>query len=295
MQLSKNASDIFRNAGLLLFLILLGVFVSQTFGLFKAAFSDTTIFTQFAFYGLTIVASAILLIIIFVMEFTINKDEQTYGGNSLIFNSPNEAPSIWGQAFKFLKNPIHVGLLSIIIFSILGIFLVLIPNQTFVGIGTLGQQFTPTQNIVFSAILVSIAENMGLAAILATTIFLIRFYCRKYGWGKFSFIALSYFGVAIISVVYALLNHYGRYGGQEQNLQSVFGFWLMSGLLTVSTGSFIPAWIMHFINNLFFSLRKFFASETLIIGLVFVIILFIVLEFLIFFRKKKVNFDRVEV
>ncbi len=278
MNISPKLKSLGNNLILAAILIAIGYLSSTAMGLGRTGFDQQSILQQYTFYlngGLFLLG-----LLSFYIASLVTSDEKY--GSSVAFNSPGEAPAIESN---FFKNPFRLVLFSIALFSILGIISTS-SNTVFTGVGQLAQQFTVTDNIIFSSLLVPVAENLGLAFFIAIIIFLTRVLARKNNWSKTNFIVFTAITTIITSSAYGVVNHLLRYQGQEVAIAYVAFFWAFGGLITILTGSFIPFWIMHISNNLFFMLRQSFSSEYAMIFAVSLTIASFILFALTLFRKK---------
>jgi uncharacterized BrkB/YihY/UPF0761 family membrane protein len=89
-----------------------------------------------------------------------------------------------------------------------------------------------------------------------------------------------------------MANHLLRYGAQEHQLGVVFLFGFVMALLTMITGSFIPAYVMHVTNNLFFDMAKLFSRDNVVIGVLVTLIILSVMYFIVY-RKRENKFSEV--
>lgn len=289
-----DKNSIIRTLLLGAFLILFMVAGSQTIGLSRKGFDfnvTNLALSRFFFYIAPAISYLIGIIILFIVELIITKGDSSYG-NSLAFNSPGESPSLEVDLFK---GGFKVFLFSLILFSALGLYGA-INHQTFTGVGTLENQFSPTDELLYSSLLIPAAENLGSAFIIAFLIFGIRWLARKNEWDSGSFKILAWVSIPFVTAVYGVLNHLLRYSSSDVALMSVFIFWFVGGLLTITTGSFYSFWVLHICNNLFFSLGGLFASDNIIIGTVVVEIMLIALFLYLFvFRRKSKQFKSEEI
>lgn len=275
--MANNQKKILGFIGLLFIVGFLTFLVPQSIGLGAGGFDEKLVLEQFSFY----LAGGIFMIFIvfgFFMESIIKKGDGKYG-SSIAFSSLGENPA---QSFFKRFSQLQVAFLSVIIFGVLGLFAFITRQETFTGIGTIEQQFTPQAQLLFSTFLVPGAENLGLALVIVASLLLLRFIARKVNMDKTTFVILATFVIPIIGAFYWLINHLLRYSGQDLNLVKVFLFGWVQSLLTIVTGSFIPAWILHQSNNLFFDLQRLFSSETVLITTIFVMIGIIALYSFIF-------------
>lgn len=272
-----------RTVHFLLLIFLIGIvtfLLPQSIGLGAGGFDSTEVLQEFGFY-LVGGVFLVLIIIAFVVELIIKKGDNRYG-NSIAFADQGEVPHI--SFFKRFSS-MQLFLLSTIFFGVLFLIVTTVRQTSFIGYKTLEQQFTPTAELLFSTFLVAGSENLGMALIIAACLIGLRMYARKTNMNKASFMVLSFL-VAIVGATYWVINHLLRYSGQEYQLGVVFIFGFMMALLTLITGSFIPAWVMHMTNNLFFDMQTMFSRDNVVIIVVVSLVLLSILYFL-FFRKKK--------
>lgn len=246
---------------LAVFLLFFMVLLPQSVGLSRGGFDNTEVLQQYYFYVGSGVSFLLGILILFVVELYITRKESQYGGNSLSFSSQGDMPSI-----PFFKNisTIQLTWLSIIVFSAFSLWLSLTSQTSFTGIRFLENQFTKIDSAIFSGGLIPAAENLGLAFVIALSIFGTRYIARKYNITSESFMGIAWFGI-LLGGVYGVLNHMMRYGGSDISLITVFIFWALGALMTLASGSFIPFWIYHICNNLFFDLKRYYSSETMLI------------------------------
>ena len=285
MLLNPKQSSIIRMFALTVVLITLGVFMTQSIGLFKGGLSESARWQYFIYYIIFPSAALVGIISLFIMELVIIKGDNLYG-NSLAFNDSGSDIHL-SKYFDFMKSPFKLFFISIILFGILGIY-ISVSEQSFIGVGSLPQQFTATDNLIFSTLLVTISENLGVAFWFALTIFGLRWAARKYNWSRGGFIFSLYISSLITFLIYGLVNHFSRYGGSDISLQSVGMFWILGGILTMITGSFIPFWVAHMSNNFFLDLRQILSNEQIItFVIIFEIILIIIFAFIQLKSRKK--------
>lgn len=263
-------------------LIFIGVLITQTLGLSAAGFDDPAILSQFYFYTIAIASFSIGILIVWFVG-TLIKDDEKYG-NSVSFFSSGEIPAI---KTNFFQNPLKLFLLSSIIFTVFGVFTIF-TNQTYfvTGVMTLKQQFTPLTNILFSAALVPIAENLGVAFLWAMFMLSFRYFAKKRNISPGVFMFLCILFSIFIFGLYGFLNHILRYGTSTvASLKVAMSWGIFGGLLTVLTGSFIPFWVWHLTNNLFLDLTKYYTNDLISIfsG---VSVFFLIILYLLFFMKR---------
>jgi hypothetical protein len=267
----------------------------NAFGLANSAFTDTTVLSTYNFYCDLAYGAIIGLIIAFVIELFITYKDNIYG-NGIAFESPGESPSI--SFFKKLSN-FQIFLLFLIIFMIFGlIFFKGTSKQIIFGdVSPIPhEQFTAVGNLIWSNFLVPLSENLGLSLLIGIVIIGIRLIAKKYSMSKGNYIALTYASVIAISGIYGFSVHLMHYSGQEQSLLVVLVFWIIMGTLTLITGSFLPAWMMHLNNNLFGDLSSLVTSKDLVFYLMIGVIIALISLYLwlYVFRKKKTKVNWIK-
>lgn len=257
--------------------------VPYTVGLSRGGFSIDGIKNQYLMYLPIGAVSWLIVMLLYFYERGIKQGDVIYG-DGLGFDSPGQIPH-WD--FRWFDNRVRLALACIIFFSVLGL-IANVNQQTFTGIGGVQEQFTKFDNALFAGSLVAASENLGSAAVLALVLVSLRRYARKSKMSRQNFQILAW-TVGIVAVgLYGLVNHISRYSSQDVALTTVFLFWAFGGLITMITGSFIPFWIAHITNNVFFDLGKSLAAETTYIYVVgFIALMSILYAYLYFFRKKK--------
>jgi hypothetical protein len=282
--MENKTKTILNFFGLALFVGFIGFLVSQSIGLGAGGFDTQEVLQQQTFYY----SGAIFLLLIicgFILEFVIKKGDERYGSN-IFFSSLGEKPSM--SIFKSFSQ-FKMLFLSIIIFGILGMVMFVTKQASFTGIKPLAEQFTPQAEILYSSTLVPVAENLGLALVLLVTVVVLRIFARKNNWSASNFAIATYILVPLMGAIYWVINHLLRYSGSDQTLLTVFGFGFAMALISVLTGSFIPAWVMHTSNNLFYDMQRLFTRDSVIMLVGVVIVVLIVLYFFIFRKGSKAN------
>lgn len=284
--MEDKQKSILRNLALAIILASIMLLVPQFIGLSKEGFKDLTLLQQFYYYIETGIGFLLVTAFIFIFGMLIKNVDEKYG-KGVAFASQGESPA--AKIFKKLSS-FHIFLISVIIFSILGLVNFLTSQTVFTGVGSLSQQFTPTDHIWYSSALIPASENLGSALVIALAFFGIRFLLRKKDLNEIYYKAICYVVIPILVGLYGLSNHMLRYSSSDVNLSVVFFFWLLGGLLTVIVGSFIPFWVAHIINNLFTDLKVYFSFDGMILLIASIVVSLIVLYSIyvfVYLRKKK--------
>jgi hypothetical protein len=277
---TKKIVSVLSLASVLLFIMVL---VSQSVGLAGTGFDTAAILNQFYFYVAPGIGFLLGIIAVFAIEMFITKGDEKYG-SSILFAEPGEDPSL--PFFKKI-GLLHMFVLSLIVFGVLGLLNFVGTQTIFTGVGVLAHQFTPATNILYSSTLIPASENAGLAFLLSFVIFGYRFVARKLKMSKGNFQIFLYLLVPLSAGLYGTTNHILRYGSSDLNLFVVFVFWAIGGLLTLVTGNFIPFWVLHIMNNLFYDLGLYFSNELVLIYTIATLIALIAIYLVFFFGATK--------
>jgi cytochrome bd-type quinol oxidase subunit 2 len=179
-------------------------------------------------------------------------------------------------------------ILSLIVFSVLGFITTAFHQNTFfLGVGTLKEQFTAFDGILYNWTLVVTSENLG-ASLFAGLLVLFLYLAAekwKFKGNNFKYLAIFLFIVAFI--VYGFVLHQLRYSQSEPDLARVIVFWAIGGVLTALTGSIIPFLAMHGMNNTFVELSAAYSKETALVPIIIFIVVLVVIYILLFVRRKK--------
>ena len=250
----KERERLIRAISLFLVLGFLTFVVSLMISLGAKGLDVADIFDQFLFYFATAAVFLPLLMLGILLEILITKGDKKYG-DFLLFSSPG------GIAKGFTQ--LQLAWLSTLIIVPLGV-LAVTKNFTFAGLVSLEQQFTPVSQLLFSISLIPGSENIGFALIITLTMILLRVFARKVKMTKANFKILFPILVIFNGALYWFINHQLRYSGQDLNLLIVLMFGVVMAILTLATKSFIPAWILHIVNNFFYDAKTIFASDLVV-------------------------------
>ncbi len=256
---------------------------SNAIGLFRGGFSAAEILNLQSFYLIGI-SFAIIIFSAFKYEGSSPEGDKTYG-NSVGFASLGEVPH-----FKFFARftvP-QIFMLFLIIFSVIAMVNISLVQQgfgqrTFTGVGFLeAEQFTPVDSIIYSTLLIPGSENLGAAALVALLIVFLGIFARRRKMQVGTYKTLLLILIVVALLAFGVSNHLLRYRGSEVALVTVAIFWAIGGLLTAVTGSFVPFWVLHIVNNLFFDLSRFFSNESIFIAAILSVFGLIVLYLVIY-------------
>lgn len=93
-------------------------------------------------------------------------------------------------------------------------------------------------------------------------------------------------GVIEITVAF-MLYHFFRYGDSEVTLATVAVFGFLQAVAVVLTGSIILAWVWHTFNNSFWMANLLFASETVVLATVMMIVAILLVIFISSVRGRR--------
>lgn len=230
---------------------------------------------------------AVSMIVVAGLYFTrkIWRKENKYG-NGFGFFEIGEFPSL-----NFLKKYTapQLTLLSFLIFGTL--FLIANVTRTlgsgFTGLSVLPQQFSPTQSLVFSTLLIPMAEEVFSLAFIGLFVFILVLMAVRYNWGKTEF-AGYYFGLIPIAIgLLAMIWHSTAYQNSDVALGLVFGFWFIKTLIVLATGFFLVGWVMHLLNNFFMDFSRLYSDGTVLGFTIFLLFAVLVLYLYLYVFKKR--------
>ena len=280
-----------RETSLIIIVVGLMVVISQLIGFGKAGFTDQSILIQFLFYIGLGSAYVIALVVILIRENYIRKGDERYG-DSLCINSQGQPPSL---SFFKKYSTFQILWVSIIIALAFSLFNLLTKQLIFTGVSVLPQQFSQVDSLFYSSALIPASENFGAFLVLGLSLFYIRNFARARNWSKSQFQIVSIILISLLISVYGLINHITRYAGSDLSLETVFFFWLIGGILSITVGSFLPFWILHIVNNLFFDLKRLYSIDTILTWtLIILIILIMSYLFVYLIKKNKQKLDTLE-
>lgn len=208
-----------------------------------------------------------------------------------------------GKGFPRLKifnklSLFQIFLISIMIFFSAGLFNFylsssgIIAQKTYTGVGFLEkQQFTATDSIIYSTLLIPGSENLGFAFFYAIMLVLLVYIAHKTNMKDTTFLVFYFVVLPLMGGAFGLGNHMLRYAGSELSLTIVFFFWMIGSILTSATGNFIPFWQMHTANNYFLAVQILFSSQNqvILLGVAPIVIAGILLFMTFKFKKKGDN------
>lgn len=196
---------------------------------------------------------------------------------------------------KGRKNPLKGSLsilrvfaISILVFSLLGIFQISFPQLQVVGIPQLVvQQITPVTEVLFSAEPAAWSETMTLLFIFSLLMGMVAWFNAKFQLGKGTFFLVGAVVIAPLMGLAWMGFHSLVYGNSEAALLATFIFGFFGSLLTLAFGTFIPFYVWHFFNNVFAKLSEIAVTQEDVIFISLIawfafLIFYLALEFIFF-------------
>ena len=265
----------------LLWIIIIGVIMSLllpiVFGFAFGGFELGEFFEKFRTYVGIGLAGFLLLIGLKGLEIV------TKGrGADCITHDPDSDYAVLGK-LSFVRNRWKLLLISIILFSFLGMFSA-ISNTFYTGVPQIvAQQVSPVARLYYSAEPPAWTETILAIAVASLILTLFKRFVYK---NKEMPVFMSFIVVMMTTTLFWFGLHQLAYGGQEIALMSVLFFGMVGGFLTTATGSFIPWYIWHFFNNLYYALNKTYSNELIIVWTIIFNIVFLAITFMILLKKK---------
>ncbi|MFW5793886.1 MAG: hypothetical protein ACOCV1_00150 [Bacillota bacterium] len=276
---SKNVKTFIILAFLISFMTVFVGFI----GFGKGGFNQRLLLEQLWVYGGYGIGAAFVIFLIY----TYVSKNSNYG-DWTFFNSTESLPFLPKKVKSFLSDPIQL-IIIILIFAISLGFVANFFQQTYFGVGTLEQQFTAADGVLYNWLLVVSSENLAAAAF--SCIMILTFYlliAKRVKMNKVTFIAFAMLILVLSYGIFGFINHQMRYGSSDEDILKVIGFWSGQGLTVALTGSFLTGWILHGVNNTYVKLNQIFANDILIFYVIGTIIFLVILLFAYrAFLKKK--------
>jgi len=257
-------------------IIFVGLVIPLTLGLGTGEITEQAVANQIDFYAkfywALIIIWAVFIALIFI------KKNNKYG-DSIGFNGLGMKPS---SSFFKRFSQVQLALLSLITFSSIFLIANILKAGSFTSLAVLPQQFSKTQSLLFSTLLIPAPENLLFGAILGLFILSVTLLAIKFKLAETEYKSYIYIGAFIVGGLFAYFWHRTAYPGSDIAGYVVFMFWGIGALITLITGSFIPFWIMHSLNNFFIDFGRLYSSDTLITVMVSIIVGLVALYFWIY-------------
>jgi len=162
---------------------------------------------------------------------------------------------------RFFRSFIRIMVWSMLFFGALGIAQIAFPQLQVVGIPQIQvQQVSPTTEILFTSLVPAWSETMMILFVLfflmGLSAYLISKFIKDDELGLILFFA---FGIlvasSLISISWGGL-HRIVYGGSEIKFFATLVFGYLGSVMTILSGTFVPFFVWHVMNNLFASLAQ---------------------------------------
>lgn len=251
---------------ILIFLVML-VLVTAGYAFSKGGFDELFIQGIFGTYMAVALGSSIIILICrWYLIYIVNSKEY---GDSVLFNSQGERPSVLPFLKKISLTNMIAG--SFITSAILSYFIILNQQKRIFADPTIIlQQFTALESNIFSILLIPIAEGLALSAFLAIIRVVTVRMAIKGKWGIKQYVAIMIIIMTIASGIFGVLNHKSVYVKDEE-LTGVASFWGISGSVIAMTGSNVPITILHVVNNATLKMQGFYSNDQIVIALFMII------------------------
>ena len=174
--------------------------------------------------------------------------------------------SILGKV-SFIKNPVYLFIISTIFTSFLGLMaalnsqisVLLFPFSTGIAI----QQTTPFAGTLFSIFAAS-SENVTIYIIITLILSLLVYLAKQIDlppiYGYYATLVIG----TIVSATFFSRIHVLVSGSDEIIQTSHYIFGALIAIFYMTTGSVLPGDLLHFTNNLLFSVKQFFSSDAIL-------------------------------
>lgn len=193
--------------------------------------------------------------------------------------------------FKWLKNPIKLFWYSILLFGVFGLLIIGNPQLAVSGVPQLQlQQVTVASEVSFGALVPAFAENgLILFFFMLFMGILAYFLAKNNNRSIWLFFALGFLIVILLGIMWGFF-HSIVYGNSEVAFLGTIIFGILGLTITLLTGSFIPFFVFHMMNNMFLILSKVVTikEDLLLISImIYVVLLFLTIGIGIYRRKRK--------
>jgi len=176
--------------------------------------------------------------------------------------------------------------ISFILFSLIGISAVL-TNTVFVAIpGTTEFQVQPTGELILATEPAASAETLLFVCLISIMWGYGNYYIKQKRMDSSTRYLLA-IGIVLITILAWVALHFARYGSAETDLAGVAIFAAGGALVTLLSGSIIPWYVWHFLNNLFVKANSMFSNEGIIATTFIVLTIYYSIFFWIYLTKRK--------
>lgn len=275
---SKRGREIVELVGFVVFIVLMSGLLTFL-GLFVGRGLEDTESLQKVWFYLGVTAVFLIGVVsLKLYDVVSNRERPLFSGGFI--HDPEKG--VLGKLFSKYLSLKNVVFGSLFLFTIVGLFSV-VTNTFFAGIPSFQQSITPMGRLILAVEPAVSSETLILMFLMSVSYGLISYFSRN----RSDNVVLKLFLSVPLTTVFWVLFHSVRYGFSEVALlgTAVFGF--VSALLIVLTGSFIPTYVFHFMNNFFLQAKSLFSTEIILSVSVFWLI--ILSAFLLIRRSLKKN------
>ncbi|MDP2685091.1 MAG: hypothetical protein Q8P20_08730 [bacterium] len=272
-------------------LIFLGVFIITIFSLIfgflfvAGGIKEKDITDKTTFYNNLGLVGLAGVVVVFLWH-TLKKGDNTV---SYIWN-PEDGflPNV--PFLRFNRSLLDTSIIGVIFFGAVGLAFALKNSTFFLSIPNVQQQVAESTKIFFGTEPAASFETIFIILVLTAGYINIlgRLIKNRVLWRT-----LIWLTAPIVSGLVGVGLHLAVYGNQETALLFTFVFWYLSALMTVITGSFVLAYILHFMNNFLVGARAIFGSNDILrnvtIGVISTIIIILILIRIFKNRKRRIK------
>lgn len=251
-------------------IILLGIIIPLTLGLGTGEIAEQEVANQIDFYQKFY--WALIVIWAVFLTFILLKNNNRYGDNMGFFGG--EKPAI---PFFRRFSAVQLTLISLIFFGILFLIANSFELGGFTGLRVLPQQFTPTQSLLFSTLLIPAPENLLLGAIISLFALGLTLFAMKIKMPPKEYATYLFIGLFVLGATFGIIWHRTAYPTSDISSVVIGLFWGLGAVICVGVGSFIPFWVMHSLNNFFIDFSRLYTSDLLLYFMGFVILGLVIL------------------
>lgn len=223
---------------------------------------------KLAFYVLPIILG---LVVIIVDKLLLKKIDFT------IIHDPQKG--ILSSIVPFFQSPINMAFLTFIFSAPLFFYSVTVKKIAFLAYTR--YQVSESAKIFLAGEPAVSGETMWLILLFGIASFLAYSLVKKNKFAYYSI--LTFFSIPIAGLLTAY--HLWRYGGQETNLASVFGFFFFCCITLIFFASIIIVWLLHFLNNILLEMQPALSND--LIRYLCIAFYFVIIVIYIFYLMKK--------
>jgi hypothetical protein len=197
------------------------------------------------------------------------KGDNKYGDSFGFFNI-GEKPS-----FQFFKRftSIQLIFISIIFFSLIFLITNILQVGGLTGSKVLPQQFSPSESLAFSTLLIGTGEEAMNIFVMGCLVFSLIIFAKKFDIKYSDFVAYFFIVIPIIMGIIAVIWHGSAYPSSDIAKGIVFLFWAIKNFLILATGFIFIGLIMHWGNNFFIDYGRLYSSDFVLSSVIFALIL----------------------